>query len=87
MKDIIKGHLNEWLGKEDELSESRLAICRACPLYVNSTLGWRCNPNLYLNPDTMEVKEQPESGFIPGCNCRLEAKTRVPEAHCPTGQW
>lgn len=87
MKDIIKGHYNELFGKEDDLSKERMAICHNCPLLIWSTLGWRCNSNLYLDPITLEVSEQPKEGFIPGCNCRLEAKTRVPENHCPVGKW
>lgn len=85
--DIIRGHWNELLKKEDILSEQRLSICKECPLYKMSSLGWICNKDLYLNPDTDETSYDPAEGFYRGCNCRLEAKTRLPDAHCPAHKW
>lgn len=87
MIDIIKGHVNELFDWEGDLSKERLAICVTCPLYKLTELGYRCDPHLYLNPETMEVSETPQEGFYGGCNCRLAAKTRVPEASCPAGLW
>jgi len=84
---IIKGHFNELLGREQSLSESRLLICKNCPLYKASPVGRICDPTLYVNTHTNEVSDKPQEGYYKGCNCRLEAKTRDPEAHCPAKKW
>lgn len=31
--DILQGHLNELAGANEEMSETRLRICRECPLF------------------------------------------------------
>lgn len=85
--DIIKGHWNELLQKEQQLSEKRLLICKVCPLYSTSVAGFICNKELTLNPTTNEISLDNKPGFYRGCNCRLEAKTRLPDAHCPAHKW
>lgn len=89
MIDIIKGHFNELFDREKELSEGRLAICRECPLFNahHPIKGMECNPKLWLDPLTEESSESYKEGMIRGCGCRLAAKTRVEEAHCPVGKW
>jgi len=84
--DIINGHKNELLHINDELSESRMKICRKCPIFKN-ILGGICNSKLWLNPETNEVSGKPKDGFVRGCNCRMVAKTRVPTAVCVAGKW
>ena len=44
--DIINGHVNEVLGRNESLSEQRLKICKTCPLYKEGPIGAICNPNL-----------------------------------------
>jgi len=83
--DIINGHKNELLHINDELSESRMKICRKCPIFKN-ILGGICNSKLWLNPETNEVSGKPKDGFVRGCNCRMVAKTRVPTAVCVAGK-
>lgn len=83
---IVEGHVNELLNKEDELSEKRLQICYNCPLY-SVKLGDQCNPNLWLNIENGDVSLINKPGYVRGCGCRLQAKTRVPSAHCPAGKW
>jgi len=87
IKDIIGGHFNELFNREEQLSNERLAICKVCPLYHKSFLGWVCNPDLWLNPQTGDTSYTEKPGYFKGCNCRLHAKTRKPEAHCPSGKW
>lgn len=83
---IVKGHVNEVLKRNTELSQQRLKICNKCPL-LSSKLGGVCNNKLYLNPKTNDVSLEPKEGYFKGCSCRVNAKTRLPNAKCPAGKW
>jgi hypothetical protein len=88
LKRIVKGHYNELMNINEEIANKRMEICKRCPLFTTDpTWGPLCNPQLYLNTTTMEVKDNPAEGFKKGCGCRLKAKTRDLESHCPTNQW
>ena len=84
--DILEGHTKEILGREEDLSQKRIAICKECPLYKKTPLGPICNPNLYINEDGI-VSDRPKLGFRKGCACRLNSKTRVSHAHCIVDKW
>nr|DAQ91052.1 MAG TPA: hypothetical protein [Bacteriophage sp.] len=47
------------LNINNELSESRMKICRKCPIFKN-VLGGICNSKLWLNPETNEVSTEPK---------------------------
>ena len=50
--DILQGHVNEAFNREEDLSRSRLAICKQCPLYKESeAFGPTCDSNKYISPD------------------------------------
>ena len=68
--------------KEFSIDE-RLAICRKCPIFNNG----KCNSNLWLNPDTDEVSTYAKIGYIRGCGCILNVKTKNPHNHCIAGKW
>lgn len=87
VKDIIKGHFKEMLNDEQALSDSRLAICKQCPLLKETAIGLICNSALFLNVETGEVREDEHEGFHRGCGCRLNAKSRLPDAKCPLDKW
>lgn len=63
----------------------RLSICKKCP--ICDTNKWICNSKLYLNPETNDVSVKPKTGYIKGCGCLLQVKTKNPNAKCPTGKW
>ena len=84
--NIVKGHINEVLGLYEDISQKRLAVCKKCPLY-KTTYGGQCNAKLWLDPNTGDVSLEEKDGYYKGCGCRLLAKTRVPEAHCPALKW
>jgi hypothetical protein len=86
-KSIAKGHYNELLNKEQELSTKRLLVCHKCPLFIKTMFGEMCDPKKYLDPKTNEVSIIAREGFFKGCGCRLEAKTRTPNESCPAGKW
>lgn len=83
---IVKGHINEMLGLNQDISQQRLKICYSCPLY-SGKLGGLCNSRLWLNPNTGDVSTTWREGYKNGCGCRLSAKTKVAEAHCPLNKW
>ena len=56
-----------------------------CPIY--DATKQRCNPKLWLNPDTNEVSTYSKSGFIRGCGCFIMVKMKNPNNHCVAGKW
>lgn len=86
VSDIVKGHVNELLGINGDISKVRMDICRKCPLFLNE-LGGICNPRLYLNVKTGDVSTMKKDGYVNGCGCRLAAKTRLSGSRCPNGKW
>lgn len=83
---IVQGHVNEILGLNKDLSQERMKICKECPLFVQE-LGGLCNPRLYLNPVTGDTSVKYKDGYRRGCGCRLNAKTKLKNAHCPNDKW
>ena len=87
ISQIVKGHVNEVLGLNMDLSAKRMEICKMCPIY-SPRFGGTCNSNLYLNPYTNDVSNKKEDeDYIRGCGCRLSAKTTLPNANCPADKW
>ncbi len=86
VKQIIEGHANEVLGKNKDISEERLKICKECPIY-SKEWGGTCNRKLWLDPETGEVAVISKPGYVQGCGCRLLAKTTIPMAKCVAGKW
>ena len=86
VKSIIHGHINEVFNINEDISKNRLKICYRCPLH-SSKLGGICNNRLWLNPNTGDVSAIQKPGYINGCACRLQAKTRLPNAKCPVNKW
>ena len=85
---IAEGFINNALGKEEDLFQKRVDICRQCKLHkIDSIFGETCNSKLYLNPLTDETSISPKSGFFNGCGCVLASKCRVPQAKCPLSRW
>lgn len=83
VKDIINGHVNEALGRNQDLFEKRMAICKKCGLYKETPAGPICNPKLYISKeDKTTISTTQKIGFIRGCSCRLSSKTRVNGARC-----
>ena len=86
VKSIIHGHINEVFNINEDISKNRLKICYRCPLY-SSKLGGICNNRLWLHPNTGDVSPIQKPGYINGCACRLQTKTRLPNAKCPVNKW
>lgn len=83
---IVKGHANELLGLNKDISKERIEICKNCPIY-DPHWGGICNSSLWLNPKTNEVARTPKDGYVQGCGCRIPAKTTLPNAECVAGKW
>lgn len=76
MKEIIEGYVNLLTNENNELSEKRIIICKACELYRDGI----CNPK-------RRTRHVETNKLITGCGCVLSAKTRVPTSKCPAGKW
>lgn len=84
--NIIKGHFNELLGLNKDISEGRLQICWQCPLY-SPKYGGLCNNKLWINLETGDVSTEQKEGYKRGCGCRLNAKTKLLNGSCPIDKW
>lgn len=87
ISDILAGHVNEALGLNKNISESRMAVCKKCLLYKSTLAGPICNNKLWYDPETGDISMEYKSGYINGCGCRLLAKTTLPSAVCPINKW
>lgn len=87
VKQIIEGHINELLNNNEAIAEPRMKICKKCPLYKQTITGPVCNSNAWLNPKTGDFSLDKKDGYVKGCGCRVNAKTRVASAQCPAGKW
>ena len=86
--DVLQGHINEVLKREEDLAQSRLAICKQCPgCKETKAFGPICDSSKYISPDGSEVDTKPHAGWKRLCGCRLKAKVRVRGAHCVIGKW
>jgi hypothetical protein len=87
VKQIIEGTVNNVLSRKEEMSKIRMNICKDCPLFHTNIFGKVCNSEMFINPKTKETSIIKLDGYIRGCGCVLESKTRVKEAACPGGKW
>lgn len=72
----------------NELYEKRIAICKECPLYKETSIGPICNPRLYISEtDKQTVSDRPKIGHKKGCGCSLARKNKLPNAKCIVGKW
>lgn len=87
-KQMAEGFYNLLVNKEEELYESRIAICKECKLLEDDEIfGLMCSRNIYINPKTDEISDKPGVGFINGCGCVMKIKARVQEAECVLNKW
>ena len=84
---IIQGHFNEVTNRENELYESRIRICKKCPLFTNGPLGYVCDAKKCINTETNEMAYGPGKDITCGCGCRLAAKLRLKNAKCVLNKW
>ena len=82
---IAEGHFKEITKQENELYESRIKICRECPLFSHNALGDVCDAKKCW--DGNKVVKYPGPDVVCGCGCRLDAKARVRGAKCVLNKW
>ena len=69
------------------ITEQRLAICKACPLYKEGPYGATCNSSKYISPDGKDWSWIKKAGYKKGCGCSINRKTANPNAKCIIGLW
>ena len=79
--NIVKGHINEALQLNKDISAGRLQICYSCPLY-STKFGGLCNNRLWLNVSMVR-----KPGYQNGCGCKLNYKVSNLNSTCPVGKW
>ncbi len=87
VQQIATGFINDILKREEELHQSRIAICEKCPIYDTSMAGPVCSAKKYYNTKTKVLTQYPSVGATNGCGCLLNKKTRVKDAKCPLDKW
>lgn len=85
VKEIAEGYTNWALGREDELSEARMKICRECPLYNEDTD--RCDSGRGINIKTEELVKYPGKDIVMGCGCKMQPKSKSPSSKCVLNKW
>ena len=55
--DIANGHIKNIFNLNEDMSNNRLKICYACPLY-STKMGGMCNNKLWLNVNTGDVSNE-----------------------------
>lgn len=87
-RNILDGYVNDALGKNQDLHEERMKICKECGLYKETMMGPICNPKLYISiEDKTTISDRPKVGFKRGCSCVLNKKTRAKFAKCIVEKW
>ena len=84
-KQIVEGWTNYALGKEQELSEARMKICRECPLYNKDTD--RCDARKCWDTINNKLVSTPGKGIICGCGCVMRAATKSINIKCVLSKW
>ena len=87
LKQIAEGWTSYALNREEELFESRMKICKECPLFGHNALGDVCDSKKCYNPETGETSSTPGKGFTCGCGCKLAAALRVKAKKCVLNRW
>lgn len=85
VSQILQGWTNDMLGKEQELYDKRMPICKQCPLY--NSKNDRCDASKCLDVKQNKLVSGPGEGIICGCNCYCAKKVRVPNAKCVLKKW
>lgn len=82
---IAEGWTNDLLGREKELSESRMKICRECPLY-NSEKD-TCDSKRCWDKEKEKLVDYPGKNVVCGCGCFVKKASRVPSKKCVMNRW
>ena len=85
VKEIAEGWTNYALGREKELSESRMKICRECPLY-NAEKD-TCDSKKCWDKESEKLVDYPGKNIVCGCGCYMKKKTSSPSSHCILKKW
>lgn len=82
---IAEGWSNYALGREKELSESRMKICIQCPLYNKEKDT--CDSKKCWDKENEKLVDYPGRNIVCGCGCYMQKKTSSPSSHCVLGKW
>lgn len=85
---IAEGWARDLVKSEQELHDYRMAICRQCPLMkMDENFGPICSSSKCYREKDQTIRDYPGDGYICGCGCLLDKKTRVKSAECVLKRW
>lgn len=70
----------------EELTKQRLEICKACPLWEETSYGPICSNRKWINKEG-KVSYLPKKDYVKGCGCKLLFKTKNSNLHCIVNLW
>lgn len=84
---MLNENVNRIMNQNEDLHQKRMQICKQCGLYKESALGPMCNSKAYVKKYENDIKYHPEPGYVRGCGCLIDKKSRYPQSTCPAGKW
>ena len=74
--------------EKELMSKERLEICNKCPLFkIDKIYGSVCDSNKYISKDGKSWSWFRKDGYVRGCGCHLEHKTKRINGHCIIDLW
>ena len=71
----------------EDFVEKRLEICRKCAIMRNTEWGMKCDDRKWLNKETNESSFFKKNGWVKGCGCMINSKSKNLNNHCPANKW
>lgn len=73
---------------DKSLIEERMNICKKCPIYKEHSIhGGICDSSKYISKDGQRWSYFKKDGFVKGCGCKLNNKTKYSTNHCIIDLW
>lgn len=69
----------------DAERERRRSVCLRCPIY--SAEWGTCDSRKWIDPKTGAVSAAHRPGYVRGCGCLVDYKTRGVDNSCVAGKW
>lgn len=71
----------------ENVFEKRMEICKKCPLMKMTEYGPQCDNTKWISPDGTQVSLFKKLGWVRGCGCYLNSKTKNLNNHCIIKKW
>lgn len=73
---------------DKSFSEERMNICKQCPIFKEHPVyEGICDSSKYISKDGTRWSYFKRDGYVKGCGCKLNSKTRNINNHCIINLW